>query len=129
MSRAVATVKVASMALTIRSGHAGDMQVALPLMLAQIREHAEADPACFGVKPEAEKHFRQWLGPATDCSTEFVVSGAGAKVTDFRHEDNDTLFEDDQTEGFLWVEIVDNTLTAYFYDKNGNEAGPFVVEH
>jgi len=73
-------------------------------------------------------HNRQWLGPASGCSTEFVVSGAGAKVTDFRHEENDTLFEDDQTEGFLWVEIIDNTLTAYFYDKNGNEAGPFTVE-
>lgn len=73
-------------------------------------------------------HNRQWLGPASDCSTEFVVSGAGGKVTDLRHDGNDTLFEDDQTEGFLWVEIVDDTLTAYFYDKNGNEDGPFVVE-
>jgi len=62
-------------------------------------------------------HNRQWLMPT--CGTEFIVSGTGAKTTDLENRGNPTNFEDDQTEGFLWVEIRDNTLTGEFYDKNG----------
>jgi len=65
-------------------------------------------------------HSKQWLEP--QCGTEFIVSGGGAKLTDFEHRnDNPTLWEDDQTEGFLWVEIIDNSFTGVFYDRNGAE--------
>jgi hypothetical protein len=61
-------------------------------------------------------HNRQW--PLAQCGTEFIVSGGGSKLTELVHrDDNPTLWEDDQTEGFLWVEIVDNTFTGVFYDK------------
>ena len=30
------------------------------------------------------------------------------------------FFEDDQEPGFLYVEIIDNTLTGEFYDMDGN---------
>jgi hypothetical protein len=64
-------------------------------------------------------HNRQWLEPA--CGTEFVVSGAAAKYTDLEHHDDQpTLFEDDQEPGFLWVEIDGDTLTGRFYDADGN---------
>ncbi len=65
-------------------------------------------------------HNRQWLAP--QCGTEFIVSGGGAKLTEFVHrDDNRTVWEDDQSEGFLWVEIIDNQFTGVFYDRNGAE--------
>jgi hypothetical protein len=64
-------------------------------------------------------HNKQWL--LSQCGTEFIVSGGGAKLTDFVHrDDNPTHWEDDQTEGFLWVEIIDDTFTGVFYDRDGN---------
>ena len=63
-------------------------------------------------------HNRQWLEPA--CGTEFVVSGAAAKTTDLENRGVATFFEDDQAEGFIWIEIYDNCLTGEFYDKLGN---------
>ncbi len=63
-------------------------------------------------------HNRQWLEPS--CDTEFIVSGAAAKTTGLVGRDSPTLFEDDETEGFLWVEISDGTLTGEFYDMHGN---------
>lgn len=64
-------------------------------------------------------HNRQW--PLAQCGTEFIVSGGGSKLTELVHrDDNPTLWEDDQSEGFLWVEIIDNTLTGVFYDKDAN---------
>lgn len=64
-------------------------------------------------------HNRQWLGDT--CGTTFVVSGAGAKLTPLEDRGNATLFEDDATEGFLWVELDGRTLTARFFDRYGNE--------
>ena len=63
-------------------------------------------------------HNRQWLEPS--CGTEFVVTGAAAKTTDLVGRDTPTFFEDDTVEGFLWVEIADDTLTGEFYDMYGN---------
>jgi hypothetical protein len=64
-------------------------------------------------------HSRQWLSPT--CGTEFIVSGAGAKLTDLEAlDDNPMEFGDDQTPGFVWVEIVDNTFTGVFIDMMGN---------
>ncbi len=64
-------------------------------------------------------HSRQ--DPMAVCGTEFFVSGAGAKLTDFVHrDDNPVHWEDDQKEGFMWVEIADNVMTVQFYDRDGN---------
>ena len=63
-------------------------------------------------------HNRQWL--EASCGTDFVVSGAAAKTTDLEGRGNPTFFEDDQSAGFFWVEIVDETLTGEFYDADGN---------
>ena len=62
-------------------------------------------------------HNRQWLEP--QCGTEFIVSGAAAKTSALEGRDSPTLFEDDQLEGFVWIEIVDNELVGEFYDYNG----------
>jgi hypothetical protein len=77
-------------------------------------------------------HNRQWLGQAPDQSacpgTHFVVSGAAAKTTEARNDANSPLFEEYESEGFVWVEIVGDQLTGYFYDRNGVETGPFVIQ-
>ncbi|MCA9623614.1 MAG: metallophosphoesterase [Myxococcales bacterium] len=62
-------------------------------------------------------HNRQWLQPT--CGTEFIVSGTAAKHTDLSPKGTPTFFENDQTGGFLLVEIAGNTLTGWFYDENG----------
>ena len=64
-------------------------------------------------------HNRQWLEPV--CGTQFIVSGAAAKTTDFEHrDDNDTAWEDDVKPGFLWVEVQDDhTMLTRFYDLDG----------
>jgi len=65
-------------------------------------------------------HNRQWLEPV--CGTRFAVSGAGAKTTPFRGSfRNPSLFQDDQEEGFLWLEIADDLATARFFDRDANE--------
>ncbi len=63
-------------------------------------------------------HNRQWLQPA--CGIELIVSGAGAKTTDFEHRDNNPVkFENDSTEGFFWVEIADDVMTVEVWNRNG----------
>lgn len=62
-------------------------------------------------------HNRQWLEPT--CGTEFIVSGAAAKTTDLEGRGTPTFFEDDEAEGFVWIELRDNVLTGVFYNKNG----------
>lgn len=64
-------------------------------------------------------HSRQWLDPT--CGVHIFVAGAGAKNTDFEHrDDNDTVWEDDTTPGFMWVELRDGTATIAHYDMHGN---------
>jgi len=64
-------------------------------------------------------HNRQMFDPV--CGTYFFVSGASAKTSDFEYHDvNPTEWEDDTREGFLWVEIEGVTMTAAFYDLDGN---------
>ncbi len=62
-------------------------------------------------------HSRQWLEPT--CGTEFIVSGAGAKTSDFEDRGNAVRFEDYDDEGFMWIELNGNTLTGEFWNKNG----------
>jgi len=63
-------------------------------------------------------HNRQWLEPT--CGTEFIVSGAAAKTTSLENRGNSTFFEDDQIEGFIWIEIRDLCMTGEFYDSSGS---------
>jgi len=62
-------------------------------------------------------HSRQWLTDTCN-GTSFMVSGAGAKTTDFEGS-NPTYWQDDTTEGFTWFEIIGNTMTVQWWDKNG----------
>lgn len=65
-------------------------------------------------------HNRQWLNePEALCGAELIVSGAGAKLTDFQDRGNDAHWQDDQEEGFLFVEVVGKRLTGRFYGKDG----------
>jgi hypothetical protein len=62
-------------------------------------------------------HNRQWLSPT--CGTEFIVTGAAAKTTDLAGRGTPTLFEDDSDEGFVWIELRDNTMTGEIYNRTG----------
>ena len=64
-------------------------------------------------------HSRQWQ--VNTCSgTELIVSGGGAKRTDIEGS-NPVYWEDtdDDMEGFVWIEILGNTMTVEFWNKNG----------
>jgi predicted MPP superfamily phosphohydrolase len=64
-------------------------------------------------------HNRQAFDPV--CGTWFFVAGAAAKTSDFEfRDDNPTVWGDDQREGFIWVELVGENMTASFYDLDGN---------
>jgi hypothetical protein len=63
-------------------------------------------------------HNLQWLNPK--CGTEFIVSGAGSKSEGLPGK-NPAAFGMPETEGFLWVEIKDNSFTGVFYDETGKE--------
>ena len=62
-------------------------------------------------------HNRQWLGER--CGTVFALSGAAAKLEDLRGRGNVTEFEDASKAGFLWVQLLGDTMTARFYDVDG----------
>ncbi|MEE2644388.1 MAG: metallophosphoesterase [Myxococcota bacterium] len=76
-------------------------------------------------------HNRQWLnsvplipnipegGGNTPCETHFAVSGAGAKTTDLEGRGNDTAFEDDSKEGFLFMEFHHDFVNVEFCDYDG----------
>ncbi len=63
-------------------------------------------------------HNLQWLEPK--CGTEFIVSGAGSK-SEGLPGDNPAYFVAPDTEGFVWIEIKDDTFTGVFYDQTGKE--------
>lgn len=84
----------------------------------------------FDVYFAGHDHNRQILPEPEGCDTFFVVSGAGAKYTDF-HESalrphNDVLFEDDGERGFVWVELQGDVMTLYVVDEDGDEHGPYL---
>ena len=62
-------------------------------------------------------HNRQWLAPT--CGSEFIVSGAAAKTSALVGRGTASLFSNDQSEGFVWVEITDNCLLGEFYNRRG----------
>jgi len=65
-------------------------------------------------------HSRQWLEVPNHCDTEFIVTGAAAKMSDLEHrDDNDTIWEDVSRGGFTWIEIADNVMTVEFWNEDG----------
>ena len=64
-------------------------------------------------------HSRQWQ-VNTCAGTELIVSGAGAKRTDIEGS-NPVYWQDtdDDMEGFVWFEVIGNTITVEFWNKNG----------
>ncbi|MBN94584.1 MAG: hypothetical protein CL928_11005 [Deltaproteobacteria bacterium] len=62
-------------------------------------------------------HHREWL-EETCQGTQFMVSGAGAKLRDFVN-DQDVHWGDDTTEGFAWFEVEGNSLTVQWWDMFG----------
>ena len=70
-------------------------------------------------------HDRQWHETTCD-DTQFIVSGAGAKLRE-QHGDQPTHFQDFDTEGFAWLQVDDDDLTVQFWDRTGamNHEGSF----
>lgn len=62
-------------------------------------------------------HHLEWLEPT--CGTEFIISGAGAKLRGVGGSNPD--FYAASQLGFMWVEIDGNTFTGVYYDDNGDE--------
>lgn len=64
-------------------------------------------------------HSRQWHMPSDACpGTTFVVSGAGAKLTELKG-DHPVRFEDADKPGFFWVHLKDNTIEVEAIDEDG----------
>jgi hypothetical protein len=62
-------------------------------------------------------HDREWLEPK--CGTQFIVSGAAAKLRPLASRDHQpTRYRDDRKRGFLWVELDSEQLTGVFYDDH-----------
>ena len=52
------------------------------------------------------------------CGIDIAVSGAGAKTTNLvGRGENEIRFEDDSSEGFMWVEVTPTAVNSRFYDK------------
>lgn len=65
-------------------------------------------------------HSRQWVTePGAMCGMHQIISGAGASTTSIEARGNTTLFEDATKPGFFYVDILDNTFTGSFYDRDG----------
>ena len=65
-------------------------------------------------------HDRQWLEPTCD-GTQLMISGAGSKLRPFEGA-QPVHWSDDQTTGFAWLEIDDETITVQFWDRDGSMA-------
>ena len=63
-------------------------------------------------------HNLQWQPP--ECGVELIVSGAGAKLTPLeRRAGERALFSNDQTAGFVWVELLPDRLTGVVVSAQG----------
>ena len=64
-------------------------------------------------------HSRQWHAPSAECpGTTFVVSGAGAKMTEIKGN-HPVLFQNVTKAGFFWVHLEDNTISVEAIDEDG----------
>jgi len=52
--------------MTIRLGTSADIKRVLPLMKKHRALHAEWDGAQYAIRPDADRVFQRWLGPATE---------------------------------------------------------------
>ena len=106
-----------------RHGNAGEYEGIpnIPVVSGESVQDFVEDHICgkVDVYLSGHDHNRQWLEP--NCGTEFIVSGAAAKLTDLEGRGTATFWEDDTAEGFIWIELADRTMTGVFYDKNGVE--------
>lgn len=65
-------------------------------------------------------HSRQWVNePGSMCGMQQIISGAGSSTTTLVDRGNTTLYEDATKTGFFYVDILDNTFTGSFYDRDG----------
>lgn len=65
-------------------------------------------------------HNRQWLNePNALCGTELIVNGAGSKTKAWGVNGNESLWQDDTIEGFLYVVAQGKSLRGQFINKNG----------
>lgn len=71
-------------------------------------------------------HDREWLEPT--CGTSFIVSGAGAKLSEVTDRGSPSRWSDAQKRGFLWVEVDADALTGVFYDEDGQINFEDVIE-
>lgn len=68
-------------------------------------------------------HNRQWIDePSALCGAELIVSGAGAKTTEFASEISTLHWGDDTTEGFLYVRIRGDEMYGRFVNRDGTTA-------
>ena len=75
-------------------------------------------------------HNRQsFTASASNCGVHFIVNGASSKTTDFEYHDNNfTLWDDDQKEGYVWAEITESGISVVWYDLDGNVDFEYTIE-
>jgi L-amino acid N-acyltransferase YncA len=61
------------MAITVRTGNAGDMDRVFPVFYRQLQERAAVDRSYFALRPDARARFKRWLGPAMEDPRHAVV--------------------------------------------------------
>ncbi len=84
--------------------------------LAALVEHSLCDRV--DVFFAGHDHHREWLEP--QCGTQFIISGAAAKLRPLAFRDQmPSRFADDARHGFLWVELDRDRFTGVFYDEDG----------
>lgn len=70
--------------MTVRMGHAGDLSAIMPMMRACRELHAEWEGPMYGLRPDADARFQQWVGPAAEDPRSLLVVGEeGAGLVGF----------------------------------------------
>ncbi len=105
-------------------GNAGDYEnlegIPFPFVTGSKVKEAMDTAVCgkIDVFLSGHDHNLQWLEPK--CGTEWIVSGAGSKAEPTPGT-NPAYFTIADTEGFMWVELKDDSFTGIFYDQTGKE--------
>ena len=75
-------------------------------------------------------HNRQSFNAnVSNCGVHFIVNGASSKTTDFAyHDDNVTMWDDDQKEGYVWAEITSKQIKVIWFDLDGNIDFEYAIE-